>query len=152
MKQTSTSASLIRARMMDLVWTILELSDVFACLVSFAKLSTFSKCSAPGLYLVFFLLTGFTGTQCEIDIDECQSKPCLNGGVCKDLINDFRCTCATGFTGYRCQINIDDCVSNPCKNGGYCQDSIGGYSCECPLGFTGNIWNLWNNFINSRPP
>lgn len=82
-------------------------------------------------------VTGFTGTQCEIDIDECQLNPCLNGGICNDLINTFRCVCAIGFTGNRCQINIDDCESNPCRNGGICHDSIAVYTCECPPGFTG---------------
>lgn len=86
--------------------------------------------------------SGFTGTQCEIDIDECKDRPCLNGGTCHDLINSFKCTCAIGFTGSRCQINIDDCISSPCRNGGICHDSIAGYTCECPPGFTGKIYFL----------
>lgn len=89
------------------------------------------------IYLFFSFVIGFTGTQCEIDIDECKDTPCLNGGVCHDLINSFKCTCAIGFTGSRCQINIDDCISNPCRNAGVCHDSIAGYTCECPPGFTG---------------
>lgn len=41
---------------------------------------------------------GFTGAFCEIDIDECQSNPCRNGGSCTDGLNNFTCNC--GRTGY----------------------------------------------------
>ena len=38
-----------------------------------------------------------------VDIDECDSNPCLNGGTCNDAINRFYCDCAnTGFQGITC--------------------------------------------------
>ena len=37
------------------------------------------------------------------DIDECASNPCLNSGVCEDLLNAFQCLCPTGFTGPLCE-------------------------------------------------
>lgn len=43
-----------------------------------------------------FNLLGYAGIQCEKDIDECENNPCLNGGICNDLINAFSCACATG--------------------------------------------------------
>ncbi len=37
------------------------------------------------------LNTGYSGSHCEIDIDECQSNPCANGGTCYDKPNGFKC-------------------------------------------------------------
>ena len=41
--------------------------------------------------------TGFTGTHCEINIDECEADPCTNNATCNDLINDYRCDCYQGM-------------------------------------------------------
>ena len=38
-----------------------------------------------------------------IDINECESSPCKNGGTCKNLINDYNCTCASGYLGKSCE-------------------------------------------------
>ena len=46
---------------------------------------------------------GFTGHDCHIDIDECDSKPCKNGGLCRDSIDTFTCDCLEGFTGSMCE-------------------------------------------------
>ena len=37
-----------------------------------------------------------------LDIDECDSDPCLNGGTCNDEINGFFCDCPTGYQGITC--------------------------------------------------
>ena len=37
-----------------------------------------------------------------LEINECDSSPCLNGGTCFDLINDFRCKCRGSITGKTC--------------------------------------------------
>lgn len=46
-----------------------------------------------------------------VDIDECSSYPCQNGGTCTDGVNTFTCHCPPGFTGALCQTGkITSCV------------------------------------------
>ena len=37
------------------------------------------------------------------DIDDCATRPCLNGATCLDRVNGFVCICAPGYTGPYCQ-------------------------------------------------
>ena len=39
----------------------------------------------------------------HLDINECESSPCQNGGACTDHVNRFTCACAAGYEGTRCQ-------------------------------------------------
>ncbi|XP_039618646.1 protein crumbs homolog 1-like isoform X1 [Polypterus senegalus] len=75
---------------------------------------------------------GFAGENCSINIDECASMPCQNGGSCKDGIREYACLCPPGFAGFVCETDIDECQSNPCKNGGICEDETADYLCHCP--------------------
>ena len=36
------------------------------------------------------------------DFDECGSNPCQNGGMCRDGLNAYQCSCASGYTGTHC--------------------------------------------------
>lgn len=61
---------------------------------------------------------GWTGTSCEIDIDECESNPCVNGD-CIDQIAAYQCECLPGWTGTTCDVPAEptgyDCAdNNPC--------------------------------------
>ncbi|XP_033624934.1 fibropellin-1-like [Asterias rubens] len=78
--------------------------------------------------------SGWEGTNCNLDLDECQSSPCANGAMCTNLQNRYECTCTDGWTGTHCDENIDDCVSDPCKNGGTCLDHVAYFTCSCPTG------------------
>ncbi|XP_060690951.1 sushi, nidogen and EGF-like domain-containing protein 1 isoform X2 [Hemiscyllium ocellatum] len=80
---------------------------------------------------------GFTGRRCQIDVNECSSYPCHNGGTCRDGQNAFTCQCLAGFTGALCETDINDCVLNECQNGATCIDGIDRYHCECSVGFIG---------------
>ena len=44
---------------------------------------------------------GFTGSNCQSDIDECECSPCVNG-QCSNLFGSFECLCNSGFTGDLC--------------------------------------------------
>uniref|UniRef100_A0A2K6R3I6 Protein crumbs homolog 1 n=1 Tax=Rhinopithecus roxellana TaxID=61622 RepID=A0A2K6R3I6_RHIRO len=75
---------------------------------------------------------------CELEIDECWSQPCLNGATCQDALGAYFCDCAPGFLGDHCELNIDECASQPCLHGGLCVDGENRYSCNCMgSGFTG---------------
>ena len=38
-----------------------------------------------------------------IDVDECMSSPCANGGICVDGSNEFMCQCLEGWEGPTCE-------------------------------------------------
>lgn len=38
-----------------------------------------------------------------IDINECSSNPCKNGGTCADGIHEYTCICIDGFQGSTCE-------------------------------------------------
>ena len=40
-----------------------------------------------------------------VDIDECISNPCSNGGTCTDHVNGYDCSCIPGYTGRDCLIS-----------------------------------------------
>lgn len=42
----------------------------------------------------------------HLDINECDSNPCLNGGSCDDHIASYTCRCVTGYSGLRCQTSM----------------------------------------------
>ena len=41
-----------------------------------------------------------------VDINECSSEPCMNGGTCTDGINSYSCACVAGYSGEDCEIGM----------------------------------------------
>jgi hypothetical protein len=88
---------------------------------------------------------GTTGKNCETDINECESAPCRNMGVCSTpQLNMYKCNCSAQYTGQNCEnfISLDPCIKpmNPCQNGAICMtNNQNSYSCVCKLGFSGEL-------------
>ncbi|KAA8583203.1 hypothetical protein FQN60_015749, partial [Etheostoma spectabile] len=84
-------------------------------------------------------LPGFTGVNCELEMQECDSNPCRNGGICTNLDSGYMCTCPQGFEGSHCEHSLLTCADSPCFHSGKCWEKDNGrsYMCECPRGYTG---------------
>ncbi|KAL4219251.1 DNA repair protein Rad9 [Mactra antiquata] len=97
-------------------------------------------------------LTGYEGTNCDIDINECAIQPtiCLNGGDCQNEQGAFQCKCGRDlegnfFSGSHCEVSTTYCVIHQevqgdppaCKNNGTCKGLTNDFMCTCAPGFTG---------------
>ena len=71
------------------------------------------------------------GGQTCAPINECDSFPCANGGLCLDIASDFACACLAGFSGRMCGSDADECASAPCGAHGTCTDFSDSYACDC---------------------
>ena len=44
-----------------------------------------------------FIVSGYKGDNCEIELNPCDSNPCWNGGTCiKTGIDSYNCSCPVG--------------------------------------------------------
>ena len=50
-------------------------------------------------YIIKF---GYHNLYYFLDIDDCESTPCENGGTCEDGVNSYNCTCMPGYSGHDC--------------------------------------------------
>ena len=81
--------------------------------------------------------TGFTGSDCAQDADNCTDANCTDGhGTCQDGINNYTCSCFHGYTGQYCEETLNFCESSPCQHGS-CEQLVGAYRCSCDSGWTG---------------
>ncbi|XP_055997524.1 uncharacterized protein LOC125645548 [Ostrea edulis] len=79
---------------------------------------------------------GWTGETCEVDIDECQNKPCTGDHViCLNTPGSFQCQCITGFKNFTsvCE-DIDEC-QDPLACHQKCTNFDGNYTCSCKDGY-----------------
>ncbi|MBN3286704.1 SNED1 protein, partial [Polyodon spathula] len=95
--------------------------------------------------------SGYTGKRCQIDVNECSSQPCQNGGTCIDGQNSFTCLCPSGYKGPVCEIEMDECEGSLCRNGGVCVDGVGHFTCVCEPGYTGETCETEIKECDSQP-
>ncbi|KAM7290981.1 cadherin-related tumor suppressor [Ixodes scapularis] len=87
---------------------------------------------------------GFSGLQCQDQLDPCSPSPCSEGSTCRiDAATTvgFQCLCPEDREGERCERpRRNSCASAPCKNGGSCREApAGSFFCLCRLGFKGSL-------------
>jgi hypothetical protein len=68
---------------------------------------------------------GYTGVDCEVEIDECEDATCPEGTICVDELNSFTC------------VPINDCAGVNCNGLGRCVDGVNSFLCICDPGHTG---------------
>jgi len=80
------------------------------------------------LFNCLFSACDWTGSVCEVNIDECSmqltesgepTSACLNNATCIDLINSYRCECNVGFTGL-----LSSCGNLVCVAATQCDQSV----------------------------
>lgn len=70
------------------------------------------------IHVIAFLLNRALGIGIDLssllfylDLNECDSNPCMNGGVCTDGPDSFSCACPDAWTGLRCETGMADIAS-----------------------------------------
>ncbi|XP_078025025.1 protein crumbs homolog 1 isoform X2 [Epinephelus lanceolatus] len=93
--------------------------------------------------------------------DACSRNPCLNGGMCYSMWDDFTCTCPPSTAGRRCE-EVRWCELSPCPTDSECRMLNQGYECysnatflndSTVLSYRGNghiTRNLTNLSLNLR--
>ena len=92
--------------------------------------------------------SGFTGKQCEVNINECDSSPCFNGGTCIDRAQGYKCECRKGYFGLNCELEHSECEPGSCPEAAMCHDLPGRNSsvkCLCREGYRGKNCDVTMN-------
>eukprot|EP00062_Callorhinchus_milii_P000230 gi/632934079/ref/XP_007898813.1/ PREDICTED: mucin-4 [Callorhinchus milii] len=82
--------------------------------------------------------TGFSGSECQTETNECQIINCFPGANCNDSSGCGPCPAGLSGNGEQCT-DIDECNDmNPCSQNATCTNLIRSYNCSCHAGFSGN--------------
>ncbi len=87
--------------------------------------------------------TGFTGADCESDVDECTAGTdnCHAAAACTNTAGSFTCACGPGYTGdaVTCE-DVDECAAGTdlCHAAATCTNTAGSFICACNPGYAGD--------------
>lgn len=82
--------------------------------------------------------TGYEGSRCETDVDECLLEAACESGTCIDRPGSYECVCPEGLFGRRCEHNDSCHLEEPCRNGAPCTPlAEGRFFCNCTPGYHG---------------
>ncbi|KAL3875683.1 hypothetical protein ACJMK2_033611, partial [Sinanodonta woodiana] len=75
---------------------------------------------------------GFTGQNCETNVDNCKDNPdgCLYGGMCNDGDNKYSCSCMNGFSGEHCSLSPNYCPGS-CPHVNLCYNDFKNFAAIC---------------------
>ena len=83
-------------------------------------------------------VAGWSGTNCEVNVDDCVNMPCKNGGTCVDGLNSYSCSCGCEWSGPTCETKRSVCAElAPCLNSAECVTDSTSFHCQCAPGFFG---------------
>jgi len=105
-------------------------------------------CSRDGFFSYSCACTpGWTGDNCELDVDECADASlnnCDADATCANTVGSFTCACNTGFTGdgVTCD-DVDECADALTTNcddpaRATCENTPGSFDCLCIAGYGGD--------------
>ncbi|XP_046546621.1 fibrillin-1-like [Haliotis rubra] len=83
---------------------------------------------------------GWSGTKCDIDINECNESPCPVGQICTNNDGSYTCTCPTGYDKQANGTCTDknECVTDANTCDQVCTNVEGSFTCSCKPGYTEN--------------
>ncbi|CAF1082042.1 unnamed protein product, partial [Brachionus calyciflorus] len=126
----------------DLVIILSRRYDFTDCLLN---CSNNGQCKLDTLINRFFCLCqeNYYGSSCKLNIKPCSSNPCLNNGICSDVLTNnifnYECQCSNEFySGRNCELRKDVCFNETCSNRGNCFDLNHNAKCKCFSMYSGD--------------
>ncbi|KAL1021714.1 hypothetical protein UPYG_G00017080 [Umbra pygmaea] len=81
--------------------------------------------------------TGWTGPNCDKDIDECNNQNGGCGHECNNTLGSYHCSCHTGYSlagRHMCE-DVDECQDPVVCGTARCVNEDGSYNCLCETGY-----------------